>query len=78
MVKLLKIFILVIGCFLFLASNEKKHEVPSLQNIAIIPEPAQIVLGEGTFEFNAKTQFVAIDEGQKEVSSLLIDKFNKK
>ena len=68
MTKPLKILVLVLGCTLFVACNEKKQEVFSIQDISIIPEPVQLVLGEGTFEFNTETQFVATDKGQRKIS----------
>ncbi|MCG2461141.1 family 20 glycosylhydrolase [Flavobacteriaceae bacterium F89] len=74
--KPLKIVILVIGCSLFFACNEKKQLIQSPRDIAIIPEPAQMVLGKGSFEFNSETRFVAVGKGQKEVATLLIEKFH--
>lgn len=75
MIKLLKLIVPVLGCILFVSCNEKKQEVPSPREIAIIPEPAQLVLADGSFEFNSETKFVAIGKEQNQVSRILIDKF---
>lgn len=46
-------------------------------DIQIIPKPAQLQLQKDIFEFTKNTQFVVNNASQKEVASILVNKFNK-
>src|SRR5690606_37091625 len=46
-------------------------------DIVIIPKPVELILEQGTFEFNKNTQFVISEASQKTAASVLITKFEK-
>ena len=47
----------------------------SEEEIAIIPKPVELNLENGSFKFNAQTQFVISDSNQKKIVFILTDKF---
>ncbi len=55
--------------------EKKETKVFTEADIAIIPKPVSMQLGNGVFEFNDQTQFVISDASQKEIFSTLSDKF---
>ena len=59
--------------FSFQKTNETK--VFTEKDITVIPKPADLKLQKGSFEFTKNTQFVATDVAQKEIVSILTDKF---
>ncbi len=68
------IYYFVLSC-LFLSCQERDGNNLTTERAAlIIPEPAETIHRDGSFEFNQDTRFVAQNEQQKMVSQLLIDK----
>ncbi|TDU43051.1 hexosaminidase [Gelidibacter sediminis] len=69
--------ILVLMLVVITASCQEKKEtkVFTEADIAIIPKPVDLQLAEGVFEFNDDTQFVISEASQKEIVSILSDKF---
>ena len=59
--------------FSFQKTNETK--VFTEKDITVIPKPAELKLQKGNFTFTKNTQFVATDVAQKEIVSILTDKF---
>lgn len=55
--------------------ERKESKVFTAEDIAVIPKPAELILEKGSFQFNDKTQFVISDASQKDVTSVLLDKF---
>lgn len=55
--------------------GNKEPKEFSENDIAIVPKPVALVLEQGSFQFNDQTQYVISDPAQKEVTSVLIDKF---
>jgi hexosaminidase len=72
-----KILVLVLLTIMASCQNKKKDKVFTESDIAIIPQPAELQLEKGVFHFNKNTKFVVTDESQKEIASILIDKFEK-
>lgn len=71
----LKPITFLVCCYLFLSCQEKEpKDVAINRAVLIIPEPAETIHRDGTFEFNQDTRFVAQNEQQKLVSQLLVDK----
>ncbi|WP_299398793.1 glycoside hydrolase family 20 protein [uncultured Gelidibacter sp.] len=69
--------ILVLMLVVITASCQEKKEtkVFTEADIAIIPKPVDLQLAQGVFEFNDDTQFVISEASQKEIVSILSDKF---
>ncbi|MCC9019762.1 glycoside hydrolase family 20 protein [Flavobacterium lipolyticum] len=65
----------VIAFFLTLLSNAYSQKVNREKGIQIIPKPKQLVLKQGNFQFSATTKFVVKDDAQKEIATVLINKF---
>ncbi|WP_264530304.1 glycoside hydrolase family 20 protein [Flavobacterium sp. N502540] len=65
----------VIVFFLTLLSNAYSQKVNREKGIQIIPKPKQLVLKQGNFQFSATTKFVVSDDAQKEIATVLINKF---
>lgn len=52
-----------------------KEKIFTEKDIQIIPKPTEIKLSKGAFEFSKNTTFIVANESQKEISNILIDKF---
>ncbi|OHT43966.1 glycoside hydrolase family 20 protein [Flavobacterium tructae] len=66
----------VIVFFLTLLSNAYSQKANREKGIQIIPKPKQLVLKQGNFQFSATTKFVVSDDdAQKEIVTVLINKF---
>ncbi|WP_235291682.1 beta-N-acetylhexosaminidase [Portibacter lacus] len=63
--------IAVISLFSFYACEEESNR-DTLQEISIIPEPAEMTIGDGSFKFDSKTKIVANNDMQKQAANLLI------
>ena len=61
--------------FLFLAC--KPPEPINIEDISIIPAPAQLETGEGYFEINSSTEVSVENEAQKKVADLFFERFQK-
>ncbi|WP_432221036.1 glycoside hydrolase family 20 protein [Flavobacterium sp. TMP13] len=72
-----KVLLLVLIAVTVSCQKTKVTKVFTEKDISIIPKPAALQLQEGSFEFTENTQFVATDAAQKEIASILIDKFNE-
>src|SRR5690606_6405077 len=70
-----KIMALVIIVLLASCQEKQETKVFTEADIAIIPKPVSLQLGNGVFEFNDQTHFVISDPSQKEIISTLSDKF---
>ena len=76
----MKFFNIITQISLWLAMvscSSQNQEILTASDIAIIPEPAEMSMGSGCFEFNAKTCFVVMNQEQEELVTLLTDKFAK-
>ncbi|GGK20748.1 beta-hexosaminidase [Yeosuana aromativorans] len=73
--KTLKQILVVIVVVVFCSCAKQK--VFTEKDIQIIPKPAELKLSEGAFEFSEATKFVVADDFQKEISNVLISKFEK-
>lgn len=70
-----KMLVVVLIAAMASCQDSKVSKVFTENDIAVIPKPAELKLEQGTFEFNEKTQFVISDASQKDVTSVLLDKF---
>ncbi|WP_264524171.1 beta-N-acetylhexosaminidase [Flavobacterium sp. N502536] len=71
--KILKpIFVVLLLTFLSKAYSQK---ISVEKDIQIIPKPKQLVLKQGSFQFSATTKFVVSGDAQKEIATVLINKF---
>src|SRR5690554_431710 len=70
-----KMLVLIIIALMASCQQSGKFKVFTEADIAIIPKPVNLQLGNGVFEFNDQTQFVISDDWQKEIASVLLDKF---
>ena len=66
---------LVLTITIFSCQDNQENKNFTESEIAIIPKPAKLQLEKGAFQFDKNTQFVISDVSQKEVFSVLIDKF---
>ncbi|MBA6153236.1 glycoside hydrolase family 20 protein [Gelidibacter maritimus] len=64
------LIILMVSC-----QDSKQSKVFTEADIAIIPKPVELTLEQGSFQFNDKTQFVISEASQKEVVTVVSDKF---
>ncbi|UKM64513.1 glycoside hydrolase family 20 protein [Flavobacteriaceae bacterium GSB9] len=69
----------IIKCLLFLSvmvgcSSPKKERMFTEDDIQIIPEPLEVKLGKGIFEFSGQTTFVVSNEEENFLGNLLISK----
>ncbi|GIQ60566.1 beta-hexosaminidase [Flavobacterium collinsii] len=71
--KILKPIFVVL--FLTVLSTVYGQKVEVERDIQIIPKPKQLVLKEGNFQFSAATKFVVSGDTQKEIATVLINKF---
>ena len=69
----IKIYIIIL--VVSLSSCTKSTKVFSESDIQIIPQPAELNLGEGVFEFTKNTKFVSNIENKLQFTNVLIDKF---
>ncbi|WP_445737688.1 beta-N-acetylhexosaminidase [Mariniflexile sp.] len=69
----------IINVIIILAiiSSCAEQKVFTDKDIQIIPKPAELTLSKGVFEFSQNTKFVVNSEFQKEISKVLIGKFDK-
>ena len=72
-----KVLVLVVVAVTFSCQRVKEATVFTENNIAVIPKPAHLQLNAGSFQFSKNTQFVVADATQKEITSILTDKFKK-
>ncbi len=72
-----KILLLVLITMMASCQQNKESKVFTENDIQIIPKPARLQLELGTFQFSKNTQFVISDASQREVASILMDKFKK-
>lgn len=70
-----KIVTLVLITITVSCQDSKSSKVFTESDIVIIPKPVELTLQQGSFEFNDQTQFVIADASQKEIVSILSDKF---
>ncbi|MEO7282545.1 beta-N-acetylhexosaminidase, partial [Gelidibacter sp.] len=70
-----KMLVVVVIAMMASCQESKAPKVFTESDIAIIPKPVELTLQPGSFQFNKNTQFVISDASQKEVTSVLIDKF---
>ncbi|WP_316633353.1 glycoside hydrolase family 20 protein [uncultured Flavobacterium sp.] len=66
---------IVIVLFLTVISNAYSQKAPTEKDIQIIPKPKQLVIKPGIFQFSAATKFVVTGDSQKEIATVLINKF---
>ncbi|MEM6892191.1 MAG: family 20 glycosylhydrolase [Bacteroidota bacterium] len=74
----MKLVFNLLGLFLLLVAvscSENERKVFTEADIAIIPEPLEMQLGEGAFQFDANTVFAIADETQKPLMSAWVQKF---
>ncbi|MFI1744247.1 glycoside hydrolase family 20 protein [Thalassobellus sediminis] len=72
----------ILGLMLVLVFSAcTQQKVFTKEDIQIIPEPAELKLNAGSFEFSKNTEFVIANaanaDAQKEICNILIDKFEK-
>ncbi|MDN5211352.1 family 20 glycosylhydrolase [Fulvivirgaceae bacterium BMA12] len=67
--------LLVLSNFFFIAC--KPPEPINIEDIAIVPKPAQLETDSGYFEINAATQVAVENEDQKKVAELFFSRFQK-
>jgi hexosaminidase len=68
---------LLIVLFLTVLSSGYSQKVYTEKDIQIIPKPVQLIIKKGIFEFSKNTKFVVTTDFQKEISNVLINKFEK-
>jgi hexosaminidase len=68
------LFVLI---FLTVLTTGYSQKVYTEKDIKIIPKPTQLVINKGVFEFSKSTKFIAVTDFQKEISNVLISKFEK-
>lgn len=66
---------LILTISIFSCQNKQENKNFTESEIAIIPKPAKLELENGAFQFDKNNKFVISDVSQKEVFSVLIDKF---
>ena len=66
---------IIVGALLVVLSSCTKTKVFVESDIQIIPKPAELKLEKGTFQFSKNTQFVVVNDSQKEIASTLLNKF---
>lgn len=71
----MKKFKTIIGLILLTISSFVSPEITAQNSINIIPKPLNIVVKEGKFEFSKNTQFVVKGDSQKEIATVLVNKF---
>lgn len=71
----LRTTIQLLCCLVILSCSQKKQATLTISDIAIIPEPAEMNLGKGLFEFNAATQFVTVNQEQKALLTQITKNF---
>ena len=71
--------LLVLTVLTITVSCHKINETKVLteNNISVIPKPAHLEMKAGSFQFTQNTRFIVSDAAQKEIASILIDKFKK-
>src|SRR5680860_1274210 len=75
MKKPLKIIAQLVFFFLFVSCQEKQaNDNVSDRAALIIPEPAEIMILDGSFKFTPDTRLVVQNEENKKISQLLADK----
>ena len=73
--RVLKPFLIVFLLTIFNFGYSQK--IYTEKDIQIIPKPTQLLITKGVFEFSKSTKFIAVSEFQKEISNVLINKFEK-
>ena len=73
--RVLKPFLIVF--FLTVFNFGYSQKIYTEKDIQIIPKPTQLLITKGVFEFSKSTKFIAVSEFQKEISNVLINKFEK-
>lgn len=73
--RILKPFLIVF--FLTVFNFGYSQKIYTEKDIQIIPKPTQLLITKGVFEFSKSTKFIAVSEFQKEISNVLINKFEK-
>ncbi|MEP7095073.1 MAG: family 20 glycosylhydrolase [Flavobacterium sp.] len=73
--RILKPFLVVF--FLTVLNFGYSQKIYTEKDIQIIPKPTQLLITKGVFEFSKSTKFIAVSEFQKEISNVLINKFEK-
>lgn len=73
--RILKPFLVVF--FLTVFNFGYSQKIYTEKDIQIIPKPTQLLINKGVFEFSKSTKFIAVSEFQKEISNVLINKFEK-
>jgi hexosaminidase len=73
--RILKPFLIVF--FLTVFNFGYSQKIYTEKDIQIIPKPTQLLITKGIFEFSKSTKFIAVSEFQKEISNVLINKFEK-
>ncbi|WP_029273083.1 beta-N-acetylhexosaminidase [Flavobacterium sp. KJJ] len=73
--RILKPFLIVF--FLTVLNSGYSQKIYTEKDIQIIPKPNQLLIQPGAFEFSKSTKFVATTDFQKEISTALINKFEK-
>lgn len=73
--RVLKPFLIVF--FLTVFNFGYSQKTYTEKDIQIIPKPTQLLITKGVFEFSKSTKFIAVSEFQKEISNVLINKFEK-
>lgn len=65
---------IILNCLLFSCGNE--NQAPLEPNeIVLIPEPSEVIIKDGVFEFNSETRFVITNEKHKTIVQQLTSKF---
>lgn len=64
-------------CLVILSCNPKNQDTLAVNDVAIIPEPVEMSIGEGFFEFNEETRFVTTHQVQKELVALLTQRLSQ-
>ncbi|MCB0628450.1 MAG: family 20 glycosylhydrolase [Lewinella sp.] len=71
----IKILAQITFCLVILSCNPKKREIARLSDHPLIPEPAEMSMGTGVFEFDAATRFVTTGPDQQAFFASLAGKF---
>jgi hexosaminidase len=70
-----RFFLLALISFMASCQQSSECKVFTENDIAVIPKPVKLVRNKGAFQFDENTKFILADASQKEIVSVLSDKF---
>ncbi len=73
--KIIRVAFLLLLCCIYYSCKEEITQEYNKEDVLIIPEPAEMAILEGIFEFDENTSFVTASANQKELFKLLTDRF---